>query len=56
MDELLKAITTRFAGMRNYDILVVAVELLLIGLVVWLVMRFLRGANSALGPVPRGSG
>ena len=47
MNELLKAITTRFAGMRNYDIVVVTVELLLIGLVVWRVMRFLRGTRGA---------
>jgi len=47
MNELLKAITIRFAGMRNYDILVVTVELLLIGLVVWRVMRFLRGTRGA---------
>lgn len=47
MHELLKAITTRFAGMRNYDIVVVTIELLLIGLVVWRVMRFLRGTRGA---------
>ena len=47
MNELVKAITTRFAGVRNYDIVVVSVELILIGLVVWRVMRFLRGTRGA---------
>ena len=47
MNELVKAITIRFAGMRNYDKVVVAVELLLIGLVIWRVMRFLRGTRGA---------
>lgn len=47
MNELLKAITTWFAGVRNYNLAVVAVELFLIGLVVWWVMRFLRGTRGA---------
>ena len=47
MNELLKAITTWFARVTNYNPIVLAVELLLIGLVVWLVMRFLRGTRGA---------
>ena len=47
MEELIRAVTTWFAGVRNYDKLVMVVDLLLIGLVVWWVMRFLRGTRGA---------
>jgi diadenylate cyclase len=47
MDEFFRAVTTWFAGVRGYDFQIVSVELLLIGLVVWWVMRFLRGTRGA---------
>ncbi len=47
MHELIRAITTWFAGVRNYQIGGVLVELILIGLVIWWVMRFLRGTRGA---------
>ena len=47
MNELIKAITIWFERVRTYEPIVVAVELILIGLVVWLIMRFLRGTRGA---------
>lgn len=47
MDGLTKAITTWFQRVRSYDPIVVTVELLLIGLVIWRVMLFLRGTRGA---------
>ena len=47
MSEILRAITTWFAGVRSYDKMVVAAELILIGSIVWWVMRFLRGTRGA---------
>ena len=47
MDEWLDAISTYFRRVATYDPLVVAVQLLLIGVVIWLVMRFLRGTRGA---------
>jgi diadenylate cyclase len=47
MYELLQAISTYARRVLTYDPLVVAVQLLLIGFVVWLVMRFLRGTRGA---------
>ncbi len=47
MSELIKAITIWFERVRTYEPIVVAVELILIGLVVWLIMRFLRGTRGA---------
>ena len=47
MSELIKAILFYLQRVRSYNILVVAVELLLIGAVVWWVMRFLRGTRGA---------
>ena len=47
MDELLNAISTYFRRISTYNPLVVAVQLLLIGGVVWTVMRFLRGTRGA---------
>jgi len=45
--ELIEAITIYLSRLRTYNPLVVAVELLLIGVVVWWVMRFLRGTRGA---------
>jgi diadenylate cyclase len=47
MDELLRAITTYLRRVSNYDLPTVAIQLLLIGLVVWGIMRFLRGTRGA---------
>lgn len=47
MNEILDAVATYLRRLATYDPLVVAVQLLLIGLVVWLVMRFLRGTRGA---------
>jgi diadenylate cyclase len=47
MNELVRTLTTWLEGVRSYNKVVVAVELLLIGLVVWWVMRFLRGTRGA---------
>ena len=47
MRELLDAISTYFRRVATYSPLVVVVQLLLIGFVVWLVMRFLRGTRGA---------
>lgn len=47
MEELIYAIRTYMRRVATYDLLVVAVQLLLIGAVVWLVMRFLRGTRGA---------
>jgi len=47
MNELIEAIRTYLNRVAGYDRFVVAVELLLIGLVVWSVMRFLRGTRGA---------
>jgi diadenylate cyclase len=47
MSEFIKAILFYLQRVRSYNILVVAVELLLIGAVVWWVMRFLRGTRGA---------
>jgi len=47
MDELYRAITTYLRRVSSDKPMVVAVELLLIGVVVWWVMRFLRGTRGA---------
>ncbi len=47
MTEFIDAITTYLNRIATYNLLVVAVELLLIGMVVWWVMRFLRGTRGA---------
>jgi diadenylate cyclase len=47
MDEVIRRITAEWYRIKSEDPLVVAVELLLIGLVVWWVVRFLRGTRGA---------
>jgi diadenylate cyclase len=47
MKQLFDAITAYLNRVGNYDPAVVAVELLLIGVVVWWVMRFLKGTRGA---------
>jgi diadenylate cyclase len=47
MSDLLKAISAYLSRVMTYSPVVVAVELLLIGLVVWWAMRFLRGTRGA---------
>jgi len=47
MDGLLTGISTYFRRVTTYNPLVVAVQLLLIAVIVWLVMRFLRGTRGA---------
>lgn len=47
MEELLHAIQKYLYRVRTYDLTVVGVQLVLIGLVVWWVMRFLRGTRGA---------
>jgi len=47
MNDLLRAVQTYIHRVAAYSPLVVAVELLLIGLVVWWVTRFLRGTRGA---------
>jgi diadenylate cyclase len=47
MYDLLNAATTYLRRVAAYDPLVVGVQLLLIGVVVWLAMRFLRGTRGA---------
>jgi diadenylate cyclase len=47
MRAILEAIRLYLQRVRTYDPVVVAVELLLIGIVVWWVMRFLRGTRGA---------
>lgn len=47
MDELIKGILIYLRRVATYDLLVSVVQLLLIGVVVWLVMRFLRGTRGA---------
>jgi diadenylate cyclase len=47
MDELFRAIHTYLNRVATYNVFVVAVELLLIGVVVWWVMRFLHGTRGA---------
>lgn len=47
MERLFRIITTYWNRVTTYNPGVVAVELLLIGLVVWWVMRFLRGTRGA---------
>jgi diadenylate cyclase len=47
MHELFDAITIYFQRVATYNLSVVAVQLLLIGVVVWLMMRFLRGTRGA---------
>ena len=47
MNELIDAVTTYVHRVATYNPLVVAVQLLLIGLVVWMAMRFLRGTRGA---------
>ncbi|MGC9454861.1 MAG: diadenylate cyclase CdaA [Phycisphaerae bacterium] len=47
MERLLRIITTYWNRITTYNLGVVMVELLLIGLVVWWVMRFLRGTRGA---------
>jgi diadenylate cyclase len=47
MQELTDAITTYFQRISSYNPWVVLVQLLLIGVVIWLIMRFLRGTRGA---------
>lgn len=47
MRELTEAIITYLQRVGTYNLTVVAIQLLLIGLVIWLVMRFLRGTRGA---------
>jgi len=47
MNEFLDAILTYIQRVRNYNALVVGVQLVLIGAVVWAVLRFLRGTRGA---------
>jgi diadenylate cyclase len=47
MQDLPEAIQIYLNRVRNYNFFVVALEMLLIGLVVWTVMRFLRGTRGA---------
>ena len=47
MEDLIRAINTYLGRVRTYDPWVVAVQLLLIGTVVWIVLRFLRGTRGA---------
>lgn len=47
MKQLFDAIAAYLRRVANYDLAVVVVELLLIGVVVWWVMRFLRGTRGA---------
>jgi diadenylate cyclase len=47
MNDLVEAIRSYVRRVAAYDPLVVAVQLVLIGVVVWLVMRFLRGTRGA---------
>lgn len=47
MNELIRGIQTYWYRVASYNPFVVAVELLLIGLVVWSAMRFLRGTRGA---------
>jgi diadenylate cyclase len=47
MDELITAIRTYLNRVQTYNAIVVGVELLLIGAVVWWVVRFLRGTRGA---------
>lgn len=47
MHEIIEAIAAYFQRVATYNLVVVAIQLFLIGLVVWLVMRFLRGTRGA---------
>ena len=47
MEELIRAITTYLRRVANYDLLTVVIQLVLIGIVVWAVLRFLRGTRGA---------
>lgn len=47
LESIWRSITTYFNRVVTYNPLVVAVELVLIGVVVWWVMRFLRGTRGA---------
>ena len=47
MQNLYQIITTYLQRVRTYDLGVVAVQLALIGVVVWLVLRFFRGTRGA---------
>ena len=47
MEDLVRGIQTYWYRVGNYNPVVVLVELLLIGVVVWWVMRFLRGTRGA---------
>lgn len=47
MDQLIENIRTYFERFESYDKATVAVQWLMIGLVVWLTMRFLRGTRGA---------
>jgi len=47
MEDLLQALSTYLQRIATYNLIVVAVELLLIGVVVWWVIRFLRGTRGA---------
>jgi diadenylate cyclase len=47
MKEFINAITAYLDRLATYNLFVVAVELLLIGVVVWWVLRFLRGTRGA---------
>ena len=47
MRELTNAIITYLNRLGNYNLPVAALQLFLIGIIVWLVMRFLRGTRGA---------
>jgi len=47
MKQLLDAVTAYMNRVIHYDLRVVAIELLLIGVIVWWLMRFLRGTRGA---------
>lgn len=47
MEEFARTIEAYFQRVSNYGLIVVTVELLLIGVVVWWVLRFLRGTRGA---------
>jgi len=47
MKQLIDAITTYLHRLATYNLLVVAVELVLIGVFIWWVVRFLRGTRGA---------
>jgi len=47
MDELIRGISTYLGRVSQYSLIVVAVELVLIGVLVWWITRFLRGTRGA---------